>query len=216
MLLRFHFVSYPSSNTAWQILISACRRRSFWLVFKLPVRLGLCCFQRRLGYSLTTQATRQFSSQFRVLSAWCCYLAFSSWVKTRANSYGNACTFSNIDVNFSGCCRYLPIPQPENNNTKVLSPANNHLIQTPHSCSGTVAQMYFRCAVRWFPGHCRHSATCPVYHGPANSSRNALRSEVSSHAIFRYQDSVWWLHRPAQGCLVISAFWQCWDFNLLQ
>ena len=102
------------------------------------------------------------------------------------------------------------------NNSKMLSPANNRLIQTPHSCSGTVAQMYFRCAVRWFPGHCRHSATCPVYHGPANSSRNALRSEVSSHAIFRYQDSVWWLHRPAQGCLVISAFWQCWDFNLLQ
>ncbi|MCM4334624.1 hypothetical protein MMS66_04820, partial [Escherichia coli] len=27
-------------------------------------------------------------------------------------------------------------------------------------------------------------------HGPANSSRNALRSEVSSHAVFRYQDSV--------------------------
>nr|DAD92684.1 MAG TPA: hypothetical protein [Podoviridae sp. ct9f93] len=30
----------------------------------------------------------------------------------------------------------------------MLSPANNRLIQTPHSCSGTVAQMYFRCAVR--------------------------------------------------------------------
>lgn len=27
----------------------------------------------------------------------------------------------------------------------MLSPANNRLIQTPHSCSGTVAQMYFRC-----------------------------------------------------------------------
>ena len=40
----------------------------FLIGFKLPVRLGLCCFQRRLGYSLTTQATKQFSSQFRVLS----------------------------------------------------------------------------------------------------------------------------------------------------
>ncbi len=69
--------------------------------------------------------------------------------KTRANSYGNACTFSNIDVNFfSGCCRYLHIPQPENNNSKMLSPANNRLIQTPHSCSGTVAQMYSGYTVR--------------------------------------------------------------------
>lgn len=96
----------------------------------------------------------------------------------------------------------------------MLSAANNRLIQTPHSCSGTVAQMYSGYAVRWFPGNCRNSATRPVYHGPANPSRNALRSEVSSQARFRDQDSVWWLHCQARGCLVIAA--QCWDFNLLQ